>query len=104
MQDQLALFGSKPAIPEGIRYEPDIISAPEEQQLIEEISRLPFEEYDFPGFKGKRRVVSFGWKYDFSASVLRKSDDMPEFLMPLREKAAAFADLAPDKLQHALVT
>jgi alkylated DNA repair dioxygenase AlkB len=29
---------------------------------------------------------------------------MPDFLIPLRERAAAFADLEPDGLQHALVT
>jgi alkylated DNA repair dioxygenase AlkB len=36
--------------------------------------------------------------------VLRKTDDMPDFLLALREKAARFAELAPESLQHVLVT
>jgi alkylated DNA repair dioxygenase AlkB len=104
MDDQLALFGSRPRWPEGFRYQPELISPDEEAALLERIRALPFAEFDFHGYKGKRRVVSFGWKYDFTERKLHEVDDIPDFLLPLREKAARFAGLEPGDLQHALVT
>jgi alkylated DNA repair dioxygenase AlkB len=68
------------------------------------VRSLPFRDFEFHGYTGKRRVVSFGWRYDFSERVLRKADDMPPFLVALRESAARFAGMAPERLQHVLVT
>ena len=65
---------------------------------------LLFRDFEFHGYVGKRRTVSYGWHYDFNERVLRKADDIPPFLLALRETAAAFADLAPEALQHVLVT
>jgi alkylated DNA repair dioxygenase AlkB len=65
---------------------------------------LPFREFEFHGYTGKRRVVSFGWHYDFSGRRLRKADDIPDFLLALRSAAAAFAGLEPEALRHVLVT
>src|SRR5215211_1308495 len=80
--------GDGAALPEGFRYQPNLISADEQRQLVAEIERLPFQEFQFHGFTGKRRVVSFGWRYDFNERDLRKADDMPPFLLPLRRAAA----------------
>jgi len=33
-----------------------------ESRLLTEIARLPFKEFQFDGFQGKRRTVSFGWR------------------------------------------
>ncbi|HYJ88716.1 MAG TPA: alpha-ketoglutarate-dependent dioxygenase AlkB [Pyrinomonadaceae bacterium] len=89
---------------EGFRYRSSLIDKAEEDALIARVRELPFREFDFHGFKGKRRVVSFGYHYDFSGQQLRKTEDIPEFLLPLRARAAAFAAMEPDVLQHALVT
>jgi alkylated DNA repair dioxygenase AlkB len=105
MSDQLGLFGSaKPSLPEGFRYQPDLVTRDEETSLIAKIRDLPFKEFDFHGFKGKRRVVSFGWRYDFGEEKLNKANDIPEFLLPVRAAAAGFAGLRADDLQHILVT
>lgn len=104
---QANLFGSpspREAMPEGFRYQPDLISQDAESALITELSALPFKEFEFRGYQGKRRVVSFGWRYDFNSSKLERVDDIPGFLGPVREAAARFAGLAPSQLQHALVT
>ena len=37
---------------------------------------------------GKRRTLSFGWKYDFNDRELKKAEEIPEFLLPLRRRAA----------------
>jgi alkylated DNA repair dioxygenase AlkB len=53
---------------------------------------------------GKRRVVSFGSRHDYNGGGLRKAAPIPAFLLPLRERAAAFAGLEPDRLAAALIT
>jgi alkylated DNA repair dioxygenase AlkB len=101
---QFNLFGSGPQLPEGFLYEDDFLAPDEEQALARQLAELPFKEFEFQGFLGKRRVVSFGWQYVFDGSGLRKADDMPGFLLPLRERAAGFAGLNASDLQHVLLT
>ena len=101
------LFGSESSVgklPDGFRYQPNMLSKDQEEALVASFEKLPFKEFEFHGFEGKRRVVSFGWRYDFSKGELQKADDMPEFLLPVREKAASFAALSPEDIQHALLT
>jgi alkylated DNA repair dioxygenase AlkB len=103
-RNQLSLFGGGPPLPEGFRYAPKVISADAEQTLLTDIRELPFREFEFHGYTGKRRIVSYGWQYDFTERRLRQSSDIPEFLLSLREIAGGFADVDPAELQHVLVT
>ena len=91
-------------MPEGFVYMEDIVSADEESRLIENVRRLPFREFEFQNYRGKRRVVSFGLHYDFAQSKLQPAEEIPAFLLPLRQSAARFAGLTPDELPHILVT
>ena len=106
--DQIDLFGApaKPApeFPDGFRYATDVITREMEADVLERVRDLPFKEFEFHGYVGKRRTVSFGWHYDFAAERLREANDMPDFLVALRERAAHFAGIAPERLQHVLVT
>jgi alkylated DNA repair dioxygenase AlkB len=102
--DQLNLFEYKPGLPEGFRYHPGLLDDEEERALVAEIQRLPFKEFEFHGFSGKRRVVSFGWQYDFNQAKLRETAAVPEFFRPVRRKAARFAGLDEQTLEHLLVT
>lgn len=96
----------KPAskLPDGLRYQPALINKTDETQLVERVSKLPFREFEFHGYTGKRRVVSFGWKYDFSSQRLQKADEIPDYVLPLRDLAALFANLDPRALPQVLVT
>jgi alkylated DNA repair dioxygenase AlkB len=90
---------------EGFRYQPELIEPAFEEKLVSHMRELPFREFEFHGYKGKRRVVSFGWKYEFSGGgQLHKAEEIPEFLLPLRSVAASFAEVEPDAFQHVLVT
>jgi alkylated DNA repair dioxygenase AlkB len=108
--EQLSLFTGAPAraeprpMPDGFRYAPDVIDAAEEARLVAAFADLPFKEFESHGFLGKRRVVSFGYRYDFNGGGLKQAAPIPDFLKSLRDRAAAFAGLEPDRLQHALVT
>lgn len=96
--------GHAKSLPDGLRYQPELINSADEETLLDRVHELPFKEFEFHGYLGKRRVVSFGWHYEFSgAGRLKKAEDIPEFLLPLRTRAAAFAKLKPDQLEHVLV-
>ncbi len=82
----------------------DLIDAEEEPRLVGAFADLPFKEFEFHGFLGKRRVVPFGFRTDYNGGGLQQAAPIPPFLLPLRERAAAFAGLAPDDLVHALIT
>jgi alkylated DNA repair dioxygenase AlkB len=104
MRETADLFEPRTELPDGFRYQPELLSRSEEGELAAALRKLPFREFEFHGFLGKRRVVSFGWRYDFNGGGLQKIEDMPDFLLPLRVKAAAFAGLPPSGLQHVLLT
>lgn len=104
MTSQLNLFGAGPPLPPGFRYQPDVVPPVDEQALLECVRELPFRDFEFQGYVGKRRVVSYGWRYDFNERVLHRTDDIPSFLHSLRDRAAAFAGMPPGELQHVLVT
>jgi DNA oxidative demethylase len=103
MTGQLSLLETPPALPEGMRYEPGFVSPAEERALVEAIAALPFAPFQFRGFEGKRRTVSFGHHYDFNAGGLKPAAPMPPFLLRLRERAARFVGLEAERLSHALV-
>ena len=99
----LDLFGND-ARPQGFRYQPDFLSHEEEQSLLRHIVPLPFREFEFQGFTGKRRIVSYGWRYDFNGGHLSRTEDMPDFLSVIRARAEHFAGIAPGTLHQVLIT
>jgi alkylated DNA repair dioxygenase AlkB len=104
MNSNFELFESPPTMPEGFRYESEVLTREMESSLLDSFRDLPFKEFEFHGYTGKRRVVSYGWQYDFNEARLRKSAGIPDFLLPVRAIAARFASLEPEALHHVLVT
>src|SRR5436305_1436880 len=105
LRTQPSLFDTPAAgLPEGFTYRPGLFSDAAEQELLEHVRELPFREFQFHGFLGKRRIVSFGWRYDFNGGGLQETDDLPDFLLSVQKKAAAFAGLKPSDLQQVLLT
>jgi alkylated DNA repair dioxygenase AlkB len=102
--NQARLFAAEADLPAGFTYREEAIRRDEERALVERFAALPFRPFEFHGYLGKRRVVSFGWRYDYSAAALNPSEDIPDFLLALRERAAAAAALPADCLQQVLVT
>jgi len=103
--DQLMLFARpSAALPEGFVYRPDVISPDEESRLLAEIALLPFKEFQFHGFEGKRRVVSFGWRYDFSEHKAVPADPIPPFLLEVLRNVQAVSGLTLSDVEQVLVT
>jgi alkylated DNA repair dioxygenase AlkB len=101
---QLDLFEPVRSLPEGFDYRTDVVSPDREAELIARFAELEFREYEFHGYLGKRRVVSFGPGYEFAHTTPRKATEIPAFLVPLRDIAADFAGVAPAELAHALIS
>lgn len=99
---QAQLFPT-PDFAEGFAYEPGFLSADEGQLLLERIRALPLANAQYKEFRAKRRVVSYGGRYDYDKNVLNAADPIPEFLHPLRQRVASWAGCAPEEFAHALV-
>ena len=89
--------------PPGLVHVDDFISASEESGLIASVRHLPFQPFAFHQWLGKRETVSFGWRYDFNDSRVHPAAAIPEFLLPLRTRAAEFAGVMAAQLEQALV-
>lgn len=101
---QPGLFDDTPSgLPEGFVYRPDFVSRQEEAELVRRLEPLPFAPFQFHGFEGNRRVVSFGWRYDFNEGGLKRAEPFPEWLQQLAARAAAFAGVEPGAFAHALI-
>lgn len=98
------MFNSDRELPEGFAYAPEVITPDDERALLDHVRELPLRPFEFHGYTGKRRVLSFGWLYDFEDRKLREASEIPPWVRPAREKAAAFAGVEPDRLEQVLVT
>ena len=91
-----------PLIP-GLATREEFVTADEEAALIAAIGGVELSPFQFQGFTGKRLTHSFGWRYDFQDSSFTETDPLPDWLLPLRNRAAAFAGLAPIDFVQALL-
>jgi alkylated DNA repair dioxygenase AlkB len=99
MPDQLALFEAPgPDLPEGFVYRPAFLSADEERAIAAELAKLPFAPFQFRGFEARRRVHSFGYRYDFNAQRLEEAEPIPDWLQDVRARAETFADARLEQL------
>ncbi|MDG4875775.1 alpha-ketoglutarate-dependent dioxygenase AlkB [Mesorhizobium sp. WSM4935] len=100
------LFGapaSPPPAPEGFSYQPDLIDRDEERELIRDIRGLPFKPFDFHGHLANRQVVGFGLRYDYERREVLEAPPIPDFLMALRTKVAAFAGVPAREFAQVLI-
>jgi alkylated DNA repair dioxygenase AlkB len=104
MPQQGELFGGETALPSGLSYRPDFITAEEEQALLRGIATLDLREAKYKEFTAKRRVASFGAGYDFTENELTPAPQIAAFLLPLREKLAAWLGIPPAQFGYALVS
>jgi alkylated DNA repair dioxygenase AlkB len=96
---QTTLFGP----PSGLSTRGDFVSAAEEAELLSHVATLPFKPFEYQGWLGKRETVSFGRRYDFNQARVEVAPPIPDFLLPLRERAARFAGLDAAAFEQALV-
>lgn len=82
------------AMPGGFTYQEEFMSVGEEVALLEIFKSLPFRHATHHGYEAHRRIVGYGWH----------GGGLPDFIEPLRQRAAAFAGIAPGKILSALIS
>ena len=98
-----ALF--PPLLPEGFLYREEFLSAAEESELLRLFRGLEFAPYDYHGFLAKRRIVRYGVNYDLNSREQNaNAPPIPEFLLGIRTRAAAVAEVRAEELVQALVS
>lgn len=98
----MSLLFDAPLI-EGLAYRETLIGEAEERALIGRLEELDLAPFRFHGWLGNRRTQSFGWRYDFDDASFTRAEPLPDWLHPLRQKAADFAGLQPDDFVHVLL-
>jgi alkylated DNA repair protein (DNA oxidative demethylase) len=90
-------------LPEGFLYQPDALTCEEQAALLGHISTLSFAPVLFRGYTASRRAIHFGVGYDFDHRALSDAAGIPDFLLPIRERAAALVHLDPSTFSEALI-
>lgn len=108
MDAQVSLFdlplAPKKSLPEGFCYQDNLITPDEEHDLVTRFQDLPFKPYEHLGYFGNRRIAGFGWRQDADGKMVETGEPIPDVLLPLLGKVAAFTGLPQDDFRHALVT
>jgi DNA oxidative demethylase len=90
--------------PPGFHLRSEFINPAEEHALLEVIGRLEFSKVEMRGGVAKRRTVHYGWTYAYGARATSPGVAIPDFLLPLRVQAAAWAGIDGDAFGEALIT
>ena len=100
-REQADLFGTAPLA--GLRCQDEFLDPDEERELVTRIDDSGLSPFRFQQWEGKRLTRSFGWNYDFTSGQFARTEEIPDWLKPVRNRAAAYADLAADALEQALL-
>jgi len=97
------LAPSPGALPQGLTYQPGFLSAAEEAELIALVQGLPLKQAQYKNYTARRKVVSYGGRFDYDTNELLPSGELIAALHPLRARVAEWAGVAPHALAHTLV-
>ncbi len=92
----------EPLIPDLV-YREEFIAPDEEKALLAQLQAMDLNPFRFHGWTGNRKTQSFGWRYDFDDASFTPTEPIPDWLQPLRGKAAALAGVAPNHFVHVLL-
>jgi alkylated DNA repair dioxygenase AlkB len=76
----------------------------EERAVLASIEGVDFDEIRMHGVVAKRTAKHYGVDYDYERrGIVEEAEPVPEWILPVRTKAAALAGLEPDELVEVLV-
>jgi alkylated DNA repair dioxygenase AlkB len=91
-------------LPEGFSHREDFLTIEEENDLLERFQRLNFHPFDFHGYTAKRRIVEYGFEYDFTSRRANATQSIPDFMTPYTMRAAQWAGIVPHEIVEAVIT
>jgi DNA oxidative demethylase len=71
---------------------------------VKSVQGLEFSAVEMHGQVARRRVSHFGWSYGYSTTQIAPAAALPDFLLPLRTRAAGLARVEPDALVEVILT
>jgi alkylated DNA repair protein (DNA oxidative demethylase) len=89
--------------PEGLVYRPEVISREEQTDLLGHFETLRFDPIVIHGQAARRTARHFGLDYDYEARTPQPGEPVPDWLIPLRARAAELAGHRPEELVEILV-
>jgi DNA oxidative demethylase len=95
------LFDTQPIA--GLDYREEFVGVAESAELVRQLAEADLSPFRFHGWLGNRKTKTFGWHYDFDDSSFAPAEPIPGWLDPLRARAAAFAQIAPEDFVHVLL-
>src|SRR5215217_5226041 len=91
-------------LPEGFVYLPAFISPEEEEQLVNLIKSLDWQEVKLYGQIAKRRVVHYGLDYTYENRQVSPTSPPPTFLHNLIQRAANLLQLPFEAVAEILIS
>ena len=96
------LFDTPPLIA-GLAYREGFVSEREAVPLVERLEAEDLTPFRFHGWLGNRKTKTYGWRYDFDDASFAPAEPIPEWLHPVRAKAAQLAGIAPEDFANVLL-
>ena len=90
--------------PTGFRYIPSLLSEDQEQELLERVEGLQFDEVHMHGQVARRAVRHFGVQYAFESAAITPGPPIPDWLADVRDRAAQLLDVPQAALAEVLAT
>jgi DNA oxidative demethylase len=89
--------------PKGLVYRPDVLGVDEEAELLRILDELRYDPIVIHGQAAKRTARHFGLDYDYEARTPSPGEPVPDWLLPVRARAAELAGHSPEELVEILV-
>jgi alkylated DNA repair dioxygenase AlkB len=101
---QASLFDhEETSFPPGMRFEPEWLGPTEEGALIDTIRALDLREARYKQYTARRRVASFGGKFDYDNNRLLPASPIPPAFEPLRERVGRWLGVEAGLFSQMLV-
>lgn len=92
------------SLPDGLDYLPQFLSSGETSELEKRVAGLEYHQVQMRGQVAKRTTVHFGWTYDYERWRIEPASPIPQFLIPVRARAAEVAGVQNEDFAEVLVS
>ena len=89
--------------PEGLVLRPELLTPDEEAELLGQFADLRFDPIVMHGQAARRTGRHYGLSSDYESRTPQPGEPIPDWLQPVRERAAELAGVEPEEIVEALV-
>lgn len=89
--------------PEGLVLNPELLTVAEEGELLGCLADLRFDPIVMHGRAARRTARHYGVGYDYESRTPQRGEPVPDWLLPVRQRAAELAGEDPEAFAEVLV-